>query len=203
MRVGHRAAVIVPPAPTIHAHPLSPDPLDSSVLSHETLDDTVDERDVRTLDRTTIEHDDVTFARQGSNQPRASPISRVLFGSPSAPVSDHPLEGPTSRPRRRPSRTSGRGSSPCFGPWARPFWTGTPRARRALACWTVAVENVRGASVRTGIRRHRRRLSRSACLGAGRPSFALVDEETRGALFSLFAARTSSAGSPPPRRVWR
>ena len=58
-----------------------------------------------------------------------------------------------------------------------------------------SVENVRGASVRTAadVIAFKAQQIR-ACLGTGRPSFALVDEEIRGALFSLFASQHVVSG---------
>ena len=195
VRVGHRAAVIVPPAPTFTRIAVA-DPLDSSVLSHETLDGTVDERDVDVDER-----DDVTFARPGSNQPRASPLRGVLFGSPSRAGLGSPARRTDVTAAKRPSRTvdvararaSDRGC-------ARLDWDAA--GGRARACWTVGGKR-RARPYEPPPTSSPQAQQIRACLGAGRPSFALVDEETRGALFSLFATQHVVSGFAASGRVWR
>ena len=195
VRVGHRAAVTVPPAPTVQeSHPLSPDPLDSSVMSHTTLDGTFDGRD-GDVDGV----NDITFAPMSPNQtpPRGAggSIRDALFGSPS--------RAGLGSPARRTDVTAAKKAVEDEWHWLEPMLrvTGAPvldwdAAGEACArMLDQSVENVRGATVRTAadVIAFKAQQIR-ACLGAGRPSFALVDEETRGRLFTVLATQHIVSG---------
>ena len=195
VRVGHRAAVTVPPAPTIQeSHPLSPDPLDSSVMSHTTLDGTFDGRD-GDVDGV----NDITFAPMSPNQtpPRGAggSIRDALFGSPS--------RAGLGSPARRTDVTAAKKAVEDEWHWLEPMLrvAGAPvldwdAAGEACArMLDQSVENVRGATVRTAadVIAFKAQQIR-ACLGAGRPSFALVDETTRGRLFTVLATQHIVSG---------